>query len=99
VRAGHCKNVCGAIDERRRQRLTAQVANVCAFFRADLYRIQTWRLAAHCMHAGRKNFDVVAVSNQTTKKPFRDRAATNITCADKEDAFHGSHGASERQPT
>ena len=24
---------------------------------------------------------------------------TNITCADKEDAFHGSHGASERHPT
>jgi hypothetical protein len=96
VRAGHRKNVRGAIDQRRCERLTAQIADVCAFFRTDLYRVQTWRLAAHRVDAGRKNFDVLAIANQTTKKPFRDRAATNITCADKEDAFHGSHGASER---
>ncbi len=49
------------------------------------------------MDTGRNNFDVLTIANQTTKKPFRDRAATNIACADKEDAFHGSHGASERQ--
>src|SRR5437870_1140335 len=74
VRARHCKNMRGAIDQRRRERLTA-----------------------HCMDTGRNNFDVLTIANQTTKKPFRDRASTNITCADKEDAFHGSHGASERQ--
>jgi hypothetical protein len=96
VRASHCKNVRGAINQRRRQRLTAQVADVCAFFRADLYRVQAWRLSAYGVDAGRKNFDVFTVANHTTKKPFRDGAATNITCADKEDAFHGSHGASER---
>jgi hypothetical protein len=44
----------------------------------------------------RENFDVLTIANQTAKKPFRDRAATNITGADKEDAFHDSHGASER---
>jgi len=45
----------------------------------------------------RKNFDVLTIANQTTKEAFRDRAAANITCANKEDAFHGSRGASERQ--
>jgi hypothetical protein len=44
----------------------------------------------------RENFDVLAIANQTAKKPFRDRAATNITCADKKDAFHDSGTRSER---
>ena len=90
MRASHCKNVRGAVDERRRERLTAQLADVYAFFRANLYRVETWRLAAHRVYTGRENVYVLTIANQTTKKPFRDRAATNITCADKEDAFHGS---------
>jgi len=61
-----------------------------------LHRVKTWRLTAHGMHAGRKNFDVVTVPEQTAKKPFCDWAATNIAGADKEDAFHVSDGASER---
>ncbi len=86
----------GAIDQRRREWLAAQVADVCAFFGADLYRLQARRLTAHCVDTSRENFDVLTIANQATKKTLRDRTATNITCADKEDAFHGSHGASER---
>src|SRR6266436_7044082 len=96
VRAGHRKNVRGAIDQRRCERLAPQIADVCSFFRAHLYRVKAWRLTANCVDTSRENFDVLTIANQTAKKPFRDRAATNITCADKEDAFHGSHGASER---
>jgi len=48
------------------------------------------------MHTGRKNFDVFTVPEQTAKKPFRNRTAANIACANKEDAFHVSDGASER---
>ena len=98
VGAGHGKNVRCAIDQCRRERLAAQVADVYAFIRADLHRVKTWRLAAHGVDTGRFNFDVVTIANQTAKKPFRDRAAANIACADKEDAFHGSRGASERHP-
>ena len=63
VRAGHCKNMRGAIDQRRRERLTAQVADVHAFFRANLHRVETRRLAAHCVDTGRKNFDAFTIAN------------------------------------
>src|SRR5947199_2358067 len=96
VRAGHRKNVRGAIDQRRCERLAPQIAYVCAFFRAHLYRIKAWRLTAYVVDTSRENFDVLTIANQTAKKPFRDRAATNITCADKEDAFHDSGTRSER---
>jgi hypothetical protein len=36
------------------------------------------------------------VPKQTAKKPFRNRAAADITCTNKEDAFHNLEGASER---
>ncbi len=86
------------IDQSCRKRLAAQAADVCAFFCADLNCVETWRLAAHRMHTGRNNFDIFTVPEQTAKKPFRDRTAANIACADKEDAFHVSDGASERHP-
>ena len=98
VRAGHSKNVCRSIHQRCRQRLTAQIANVCAYFCADFNCIKTWRLAAHRVHTGRNNFDVLSVPKQTAKKPFRNRAAADITCTDKEDAFHILESASERNP-
>jgi len=97
VRASHRKNVRSVIDEGRRERLTAHVANIRTVFCADLHSIQTWGLAAHCVDTGRNNVDVPTISNQTAKKPFGDRAATNITGAYKEDTFHGSNGASERR--
>jgi len=96
VGAGHGKNVRRAIDEGRRERLTAHVANIRTVFCADLHSIQTWGLAAHCVDTSRNDVDVPTISNQTAKKPFGDRATANITGADKEDTFHGSNGASER---
>jgi hypothetical protein len=96
VRPGHGKNVRRSIDQRPRKRLTAHTANVYIFFFAHLYRIETWRLAAHCVHASRDDFDVLSVPEQTKKKPFCDRAAANIACTNKEDAFHDWNGASER---
>jgi len=76
-----------------------QIRQLDACFRADLHRVQTWRLAAHGVDSGRKNCDVLTIANQPAKKPFRDWAATNITCADKEDAFHGSHRARDAERT
>jgi len=96
VSTGHGKNVRGAIDQGRRDRLAALAADVHAFLFADLHRVKTWRLAADGMHARRKNFDVSTVTKQTAKKPFRDWAATNIAGTDKEDAFHVSGAASAR---
>lgn len=48
------------------------------------------------MYAGGGHFDVSPISEQTAKKPFRNRATTNVTCADKENVFHNSGRASER---
>jgi hypothetical protein len=98
VRASHRENVCCPIDERRGKRLTAQIADVDPCFCADFDRIKTWRLAAHCVHTGRNNFDVFSVPKHAAKKPFRDRTAADITRAYKEDAFHSSESASQRNP-
>jgi hypothetical protein len=48
------------------------------------------------MHARRGDLDVLAIPQQTAKKPFRDGAAANVTRADKEDAFHDLRGARAR---
>jgi hypothetical protein len=45
------------------------------------------------VHPGRCDFDVLAIAGQAAKKPFSDRAPTNIACADEEDVFHGSERA------
>jgi hypothetical protein len=55
-------------------------------------------LAAHRVHTGRNNFNVLSVPKQTAKKPFRNRAAADITSTDKEDAFHNLESSSERNP-
>lgn len=96
VGASHGKDVRGSINERCRNRLTLQTADVGAFFRADLNRIEAWGLAAHRMHASRSDFDIFSVPKQMAKQPFRNWAPAYITCTDKEDAFHDSDGASER---
>jgi hypothetical protein len=54
-----------------------------------LHGIETRRLAAHCVHSSRGDFDIFPVTKQSAKKPFRDGTTANVTCADKEDAFHG----------
>ena len=96
MRAGHGKDMRGAIDQRGRNWLAAKTADVHAFLFADLHRIETWWLAAHCVHPSRGNFNVSPISKQTPKQPFRDGTAANVTCADKEDVFHDSGSASER---
>lgn len=93
MRAGHGKNVGGLINKCSRQRLAAKIADVCAVLRADLYGVYTWWLTANGVHAGGRDFDVLPVASQAAKKPFCDRAPTNITCADEEDVFHESKRA------
>jgi hypothetical protein len=88
--------MCRSIDQRRRKRLATQIANVSACFCTDFNRIKAWWLAAHCVHTGRNYFDVLSVPKHSAKKAFRNRAAADITCTDKEDAFHNSESASER---
>src|SRR5215470_16534697 len=61
--SGHCENVCSLVDQRCRQRLTAQTANVCAFLCADLHRIETRRLATDGVHTSGGNFYILAISN------------------------------------
>ena len=93
MRTGHGEYVCSLIDQRCGQGLAAETADVCAFLCADFHGVQAWRLAPNRVHAGRCDFDVLSVSDQPAKKPFRDRAPTNVACADEEDVFHGSERA------
>jgi hypothetical protein len=46
-------------------------------------------LAAHGMNSRRRDFDVLAVTEQTAKKALRHRAAANIPGTNEKDAFHG----------
>src|SRR5205814_9134575 len=96
--AGHGEKVCRPINQSGSERLTAYIANIRACFCADFDRVKTWRLAAHCVHTSRNNFDVFSVAKQTAKEPFGNRATADITGAYKEDAFHNSENASERIP-
>jgi hypothetical protein len=93
VRTGHGENVRGVINQRSSQRLAAESAYIYAFLCTDFYGVQAWWLAANRVHAGRCDFDVLSVASQAAKKPFRDRASTNVACADEEDVFHGSERA------
>ena len=93
MRAGHGKNVRGAIDQRRSQRLAAESRDIHVFVFAHLHRIKTRRLTAHRVHACRSDLDVLAIADQTAKKPFGDGAAANISRANKEDAFHDERAA------
>jgi hypothetical protein len=77
--------------------LAAEIADVHTLLFTDLHRVETRRLAAHCVHSGRGHFDIFPVSKQSTKKPFRDGAAANISGTDKKDAFHDTSHASERE--
>jgi len=93
VRTGHGENVRSSINQRSGQRLAAQVAYVCAFLCTDFHRIHAWRLTTNRVHAGRCDFNVLPVASQSSKKPFCDRAPTNVACADEENVFHGSERA------
>jgi len=93
VRTGHGENVRSLVNQRSSQRLAAKIAYVCAFLCTDFDGVQAWRLAPNRVDTSRCNFDVLPVASQAAKKPFRDRAPTNVTCADEEDVFHGSERA------
>jgi hypothetical protein len=93
MRTGHGENVRSLINQRSSQRLAAKIAYVCAFLCADFDGVQAWRLAPNRVDTSRCDFDVLPVAGQPPKKPFGDRAPTNITCADEEDVFHGSQRA------
>jgi len=88
MRAGHGKNVRGAFDERSSERFAPEILNIDAFLFANFHGVEAGRLTAHGVHAGGRDLNILAVAKQTPEKPFRDRAATNISGADKKDAFH-----------
>jgi hypothetical protein len=96
MRAGHGKNMRGAINQRGGERLAAQIADIDALLFANLHCVKAWRLPAHGMHPCRRDFNIFAIANQTPKEPFRDGATANVTRADKENAFHDSRRASAR---
>lgn len=64
------------------------MTDVHAFIGADLDRVKAGRLSANCVHPGGRYFNVVAMSDQSLKKAFRNWAAANITGADEENTFH-----------
>ncbi len=96
MRPCHRENVCRLIDHGGSERLAAKAADVHAFFFTNLHGIETGRLAADCVYPRRGYCDVFPISQQAAKKPFRDGTAANVSCADKENAFHDSGSASER---
>jgi hypothetical protein len=96
MRPGHRENVRRAIDKVGRERLAALIANVHAVRFTNLHGVKTWRLATDRVHTGRRDLNVLAVADQPAKQSLRNRAATNIASANKEDAFHGARRASER---
>jgi hypothetical protein len=96
VCASHGKYVCGSINERPCKRLALQAANISAFFGADLDCIEAGWLTEHRMHPCRDDFNILSVAQQMTKQAFGDGAAADITRTDKENVFHNSDGASER---
>ena len=81
----------GLIDQRRGERLAPKAADVYACLLGHLHGIKAWRLAVDCVNAGGRNFDIFAITDETSKEPFCDRTSANISCADKENAFHDWH--------
>jgi alkanesulfonate monooxygenase SsuD/methylene tetrahydromethanopterin reductase-like flavin-dependent oxidoreductase (luciferase family) len=88
MRASHRENVRGALDQLGGQRLAAQIADVYAFAFANLDGVKARRLAANRVHAGGRDLDVFAVTDQPAEQSFRDWTAADIASANKEDAFH-----------
>ena len=86
--ASHRENMCRAFDERACERLAPQVANFCPFLGTNLNRVRAGRLSSHGVHSGGSHFNVLAISQETAKKTFRNGTATNITGTNEEDAFH-----------
>ena len=88
VRASHAENMGRAIDQIGGERLAALIADVDAIYLANLDRIKTWRLAAHCVDAGGSDFHVFAIADEPPKESLRDWATADVAGANKKDAFH-----------
>ena len=71
--------------------------DVYAFSFANLHGVKTRRLAANRVDTGGRDFNIFAISGQSTKQALGDGAATDIAGANKEDAFHGSVRAANAQ--
>src|SRR6478672_10505043 len=84
----HGEDMCRAFDERAGQWLAPEVANFGPFLHANLNRMRAGRLSSHGVHSGGSHFNVLAISQETAKKTFRNGTATNITGTNEEDAFH-----------
>jgi hypothetical protein len=97
MRTGHGENVGRAIDQVRRKWLTAKLADVDTIAFTNLHCVKTRRLTPDSVNAGGRDFDIFAISNQAAEQALGNRAATNIAGANKEDAFHGTRRASERE--
>ena len=63
---------------------------------ADLDRMHARRLPAHRVHAGRVDFDVLAIAEQTAEKSLRHGTAANVARTDKENVFH-NYGTRRRR--
>ena len=69
MRAGHGENMRRPIDQRRGERLAAQIADIDALLlrrRGD--GVQARRLSADGVDAGGRHFDVLAIAEQTRGK-------------------------------
>jgi hypothetical protein len=84
----HGEDMCRAFDERAGQWLAPEVANFGPFLHANVNRMRAGRLSSHGVHSGWSHFNVLAISQETAKKTFRNGTATNITGTNEEDAFH-----------
>lgn len=83
MRPGHCENVRSPFDKISCQGLTAKAADVHGLLLANLHCVKTRWLPVDGMHAGRGDFNVLAIADEAPEKPFRDRASTNVACANK----------------
>ena len=86
--ASHCKDVRCAINQGRGKRLAAEAMDVDAFFCAHFNRVRAWRLSSHCVNPGRNHLNVLAISQETAEKAFRNGASANIPGTDKNDVLH-----------
>jgi hypothetical protein len=76
------------IDQPGRKRLTPDISNIHPVLSADFNGVPAWRLSADGVHAGRAHFNVLAISQKTAKKAFRNGTSADIPRTNEKDAFH-----------
>jgi hypothetical protein len=88
MRGRHGEDMCGAIDERGGERLTAEACEIDAAFPANFDRVHARQLTANRVNAGRVSLDVLAIGEETAEKSQRHGAAADVAGADEKDVFH-----------